>query len=209
MLVFLFILLIITLIILILVSSKLQIKVINLKFNSQTKKHINKDYKFIIKLYVLGFIPIFRISITKTKLEKMRLQEKMKNVDFKLLEFQQKFDKRFFTAIKKLNIIFKNINLHIALGTENASLTSIIVPTISTAIAIILRKKMKKFEEQTFIIEPIYQNQNLVNIYFSGIFEIKMRHIINIIYILSKKEKEGVNEYERTSNRRPYDYSYE
>lgn len=207
--VFLLIFAIITLIIVSLYFLKIRIQIINFKFNSQAKRHINKDYKFIIKLYALGFIPISKINITKTKLEKIKLQEKMNNIDLKYLENNQKFDKKVFTAIKNLNINIKNINLHIDIGTENASLTSIIVPTISTVIAIILRKKMKKYENQIFIIHPIYQNQNLVNIYISGIFEIKMSHIINIIYILSKKEKKGVKEYERTSNRRPYDYSYE
>ena len=85
-------------------------------------------------------------------------------------------------------------------------LTAIIVPVISTMIALLLRKNMKRLENQTFIIHPIYQNQNLVNLSVSGIFEVKISHIINIIYILNRK---GVKEYERTSNRRAYDYSYE
>lgn len=173
------------------------------------QRHINKDYKMIIKLYALGFIPILKINITKAKLEKIKLKEKMKNIDFKLLEDNYKFDKKILKTIKKLNISIKNINLHIGLGTENASLTSIIVPAISTIIAIVLRKTVKNFENQIFMIHPIYQNQNLVNIYISGIFEIKMSHIINIIYILNKKERKGVKEYERASDRRSYDYSYE
>lgn len=164
---------------------------------------MNKDYKIMIKLYVLGLIPILKINITKTKLEKM------KNIDLHFLENKPSLDKEIFKAIKELNISIKNINLNVDIGTENASLTSIIVPVISTAIAILLRKKVKNFENQTFIINPIYRNQNLVNIYISGIFEIKMSHIINIIYILNKKEKKGVKEYERTSNRRSYGYSYE
>ena len=81
------------------------------------------------------------------------------------------------------------------------------VPIISTFIAIILRRKIKKIEDQTFIINPVYINQNLVNIILSGIFEIKVIHIINILYVLNKKG--SVKKYERTSNRRAYDYSYE
>ena len=88
-------------------------------------------------------------------------------------------------------------------------MTSIIVPIVSTVILFILHKKIKKFQNQVFTINPIYINQNLVNIYISGIFEIKMSHIINIIYILNKERKKGVNKNERTSNRRSYGYSYE
>jgi hypothetical protein len=149
------------------------------------------------------------MRITKEKLEKVKLKEKIKNINFEVLEDNRKFDKKVFKAMKYFKVYVKNIKLYIDIGTENACLTSIIVPTISTIISIILRKKVKKFENQTFIINPIYTNQNLVNLYISGIFEIKMSHIINIIYILNKKEKKGVKEYERTSNRRSYGYSYE
>lgn len=195
--------------IVILIFSKIRIQVVNFRFSSQTRRHINKDYKIIIKLYALGFIPILKINIMKAKLEKIKLKEKIKNIDLSYLEKNPSFNKEIWKAIKKLNISIKNINLHVDLGTENASLTSVLVPVISTVIAIVLRKKVRNFENQIFMIQPIYQNQNLVNLYISGIFEIKMSHIINIIYMLNKKERKGVKEYERTSNRRPYDYSYE
>lgn len=208
-LVFLFICIAIILLGIILFFSKIRIEIINFRFDSQLRRHINKDYKIIIKLKAFGLIPIFKINITKTKLEKMKLKEKIKNVDFKVLEDNHKLDKKILKAIKNLKLSIKNINLRLDIGTENATLTSIIVPAISTVIAIVLRKKVKKFENQIFMINPIYQNQNLVNLFVSGIFEIKMSHIINIIYILNKKEKKGVKEYERTSHRRPYDYSYE
>ena len=207
--VFLYIISFVIIVAIILTFSKIKIQIINLKFNSQTKRHINKDYAILVKLCILGNIPILKINITKTKLEKIKIQDKIKNIDFKYLEEHPSFDKEILKEIKKLDIQIKNINLHIDIGTENACLTSIIVPAISTAIAIILRNKIKKFENQIFIINPIYQNQNLINLYISGIFEIKMSHIISIIYNFNKQEKEGVKKYERASNRRPYDYSYE
>ena len=207
--VFLFILLIFILLNVILFFSKIQIEVQNFRFQSQTQRHINKDYVIIIKLYALNILPILKINITKTKLEKLKLQEKIKSIDLKLLDDNQKFDKRFFTAIKKLDLLIEKINLNISIGTEDASLTSIIVPVVSTVIAILLRKKIKNLDNQKFTVNPIYQNQNLLNIYFSGIFGIKISHIINTIYILSKKEKKGVEDYERASNRRSYGYSYE
>lgn len=208
-LVFLFICIAIILLGIILFFSKIRIEIINFRFDSQLRRHINKDYKIIIKLKAFGLIPIFKINITKTKLERMRVKERIKNIDFDVLENNYKLDKRMLKAMRNLNISIENINLHIDIGTENASLTSIIVPSISTIIAIVLRKKVKNFENQIFIINPIYQNQNLINLSVSGIFEIKMSHIINIIYILNKKERKGVKEYERTSHRRSYGYSYE
>lgn len=206
--VFLFLFLVVMGIIAILFFSKIRVEIIDFRFTSQTQRHINKDYKIIIKLCALGIVPVFKIDLTKMKLEKMKVKEKIKKIDFTVFEKNISLDKEILQMIKKLNILIKKINLHIDIGTENASFTSIIVPAISTIIAIILRKKVKKFENQIFMINPIYQNQNLVNLSIKGIFEIKMRHIINVIYIFMKKER-GVKKYERTSNRRAYDYGYE
>jgi len=204
-LVFLFVFLVFILILLI--FSKIQIQIDNLSFSSNRIRHINKDYQIIIKLLVFSKIPIFKYNITKTKLEKLRLKEKVRNMDFKILKNRNKFDKKMLKATKKINISIKKIKLYIELGTENASLTSIIIPIVSTVIANIFYKKVENYKNQNFTIKPIYINQNLINILIDGIFEIKMIHIINIIYILNKKE--GVKKYERTSNRRSYDYSYE
>ncbi len=203
--VFLFVFLVFILILLI--FSKIQIQIDNLSFSSNRIRHINKDYQIIIKLLVFSKIPIFKYNITKTKLEKLRLKEKVRNMDFKILKNRNKFDKKMLKATKKINISIKKIKLYIELGTENASLTSIIIPIVSTVIANIFYKKVENYKNQNFTIKPIYINQNLINILIDGIFEIKMIHIINIIYILNKKE--GVKKYERTSNRRSYDYSYE
>ena len=202
--VFLFILIAIFILI---ISLTIKIEIINFKFTSQTKRHINKNYKIVIKLLAFGKIPISNLNITKTKLEKLKLKEKIKDIDFKLIQDKNKLDKRVLQAIKEINMDIDFINLKIELGTENASLTSIIVPAISTFLAILLRKKVQELDNLIFNVNPIYINQNLINIEFSGIFEIKMIHIISIIYILSKKK--GVDKYERTSNRRSYDYSYE
>lgn len=203
-LVFIFVLIVL---IIFLVFSRIRIEVINFKFSSQTQRHINKDYKVVIKLCVLKKIPILKINITKTKLEKMKIKEKLKNIDFKIIQNKNRFDKNVIKAIKKSNININKINLNLEIGTENATLTAVAVPAISTILAILLSRKIENPKNQLFIIQPVFINQNLINIVFSGIFEIKMIHIINIIYVLNKKE--GVKKNERTSNRRTYDYSYE
>lgn len=203
--VFLFVFLVFILILLI--FSKIQIQIDNLSFSSNRIRHINKDYQIIIKLLVFSKIPIFKYNITKTKLEKLRLKEKVRNMDFKILKNRNKFDKKILKATKKINISIKKIKLYIELGTENASLTSIIIPIVSTVIANIFYKKVENYKNQNFTIKPIYINQNLINILIDGIFEIKMIHIIKVI--CAKIKKRRVEKYERTSNRRAYDYSYE
>ncbi len=208
-LVFLFVCMAIILLLISLILAKIKIEIVDFRFCSRAKRHLNKDYQIRIRLCAFGFIPIFKMNITKTKLEKMKLKEKIKELDFHELKDNRKLDQNILTVIKNINIAIKKIELYVEIGTENASLTAILVPAISTVIAIVLHKKVKDFDNQIFVINPVYQNQNLVNISVSGIFEIKISHIINIIYILNKKEKKGVKEYERTSHRRSYGYSYE
>ena len=108
---------------------------------------------------------------------------------------------------KNLDFEIKKFNLNLELGTENAFLTSMLIPIISALISILLGKKSKDVTNTKYIIKPIYINQNLIKILIFGIFDIKMFHIINILYSLIKKE--GENKNERTSNRRSYDYGYE
>ena len=206
--VFLFILL---LIIILLTFSKIQIEILNIKYKSVDKRHLNKNYEIVLILKILDKIPIFKLKIDKKKLEKLKkkekLQKRVNEINLKIIENKNKFDKNVLEAIKKANIEIKKINLKIEIGTENAFFTSLLVPVISTIVSILIRRKIKNIEKQRFIVNPIYCNQNIANIEISGIFEIKMIHIINIIYILNKKE--GVKKNERTSNRRSYDYSYE
>lgn len=172
-------------------------------------KHTNDNYKIVMKLCVFGKIPILKVTMTKLKLDKLilKFKGKIKNIEIELLSNTNQINKNFIKAMKKVNLMIKKINLNIELGIENAGFTAIIIPLLSTLISIIFRKKVENYNRQFFRIRPIYINQNLINIIVSGIFEIKMIHIINIIYVLSKKE--GVKKNERTSNRRSYDYSYE
>lgn len=206
-LVFLFVCLVVLIVELLFVSTKIRVQIMNFKFNSKTEEHVNKDYKFIIKFYILGFVPFCKLNITNEKLEK--LKDRLKNLDFSMLDSDHKFDRRLVKAFKNLDFDIENLNLNVNLGTENSFITALIVPAIATVISMFLRNKIKSSDHQIFIINPVFMNQNLVNIYFSGIFEFKMRNIINTIFILIKKEKKGEDKYVRSSYRRPYGYSYE
>lgn len=206
--VFLFIFLLVFMIfICILIFSKIRIEIINFRFTSMNKKHLNENYKIIIKLRIFNKFTIFKIILTKNKLKNLNLKQDAKIIRTKIIENKNKIDKRAFKIIKNIKIIIKRLNLSIDIGTEDASLTALLVAIISSITGVIFRKSIIDSKKQIFKIVPVYVNKNLININVSGIFEIKMIHIINIIYVLNKKE--GVKKNERTSNRRTYDYSYE
>ena len=136
------------------------------------------------------------------------MKEKIRKLEEEIYINKDKFDLKLLNAIREFNKCIKIVDfkLKIQLGTENAFLTSILVAIISSIMSITISKKAMREDKIFYNVEPIYNSQNLINIAISGIFQIKMIHIINTIYVLNKK---GGIEYERTSNRRSYDYSYE
>ena len=194
---------------LIIVFSKIKIDVKKFEYCSANKKHINPNYYIQLSWIILNKIPIIKIKLNKHTVKKLKLKDKFVDIDVKMWEERKKIDKETISIIKKIDFAIRKLKLKIDIGTENSAITSLLIPIVSTLISFLLRNKMKTKEEQTYIVQPIYKDQNYLNITISGIFDIKMNHIINVIYLLSRKNKKGVKKYERTSNRRSYDYSYE
>ena len=194
------------------ITIRIKIKFKNFEFSSQNKEHINKNYKIEITIYSFNFIPIAKLKITNKKINKALSNEKIRKAineqKTKIIENRKNIDIEAIKEIKNLKMKIDEMNLIISLGTEDAAITALIIPIISTFIAIFLSQKVEKYNDnQKFLIQPVYINQNLINIVFSGIFQIKMMHIINMIFIVNKKRKGDKNE--RTSHRRSYDYGYE
>ena len=197
------------------VLSKIIIEIDNLKFTSQNSEHINTNYKIIIKLKEFGLIPIFQKVYDKNKIEKINkkldIGKRIKKLDLNKVIESVKEDKKLNKNVLKIFIkeMFEiiKINLRVEIGTEDAALTAIIIGILSTIISIMIRKKIKNVNVQRYKIIPKYCNLNLINIDISGIFGIKVIHIINVICILVKGKGESKNE--RTSDRKSYGYSYE
>ncbi len=211
--VFLFILLIFLCLALVVLTSKLDIRIINLIIDSQSIKHIDDRYEIIIRLKIFGNIPILKFTINKNKLRKIqqswKMNEKVKQLERDILKNENKFDKQIIKGLKEFSkgIYVENLELEAELGTENAFLTSILVAFFSSILAISFSRIHLKENNIVYKIEPVYRNENSIKIEISGIFQIKLIHIINTIYVLNKKG--GRKNHERTSNRRSYDYSYE
>ena len=214
--VFLFIFIIFIFFNVMLVFSKIIIEIENLRFTSHNSKHLNDNYKIIIKLKAFGIIPILKKVYDKNKIndinKKLDISKKIKKIDInKVIESLKEDNKLNKDLIKKfIKDMFEIIKMDfkIELGTENAAITAILIGILSTLISIALRNKITNTNLQRYKIIPKYSNYNLINIDISGIFGIKVIHIINIIYVAIKEKKED-NSHERTSNRKSYGYSYE
>ena len=205
-------LLILLIIILMIITIRIKFEFVNFKFTSLEKEHLNKNYEIKVIIYIFQKIPILKTKITNKKIEKVinneKIKETIKKQEIKIFENTRDMDKQIIKGLKSIKLEIEEMDLKIQIGTEDASITAFTIPIISTILAIFLSKKVKRYNnKQKFSIQPVYINQNLINIEFVGIFQIKIIHIINTICILNKKKKGDKNE--RTSNRRSYDYGYE
>lgn len=209
---FLKIILIISIFLILIITVKVEVKIRNIKYNSEKVKEerLANNYQIIIKILTLEKIPIFRLKINKSKIEKInakthlkqKIEEEIQKQDVaKAIEIEKKYDlKKLIPEVyKNIKLETENINLKIDIGTENVVLTSFIIPIISTILAFTVKRN--------FEVQPIYQNKNIIKFELNGIFSVKMIHIINTICILKKKRR--VYKNERTSNRRTYDNCYE
>ena len=204
------IILIITLIIL---TARIEVEIVNFVINSQNKEHIPNGYEFIIKLKIFRNIPIIKFTLNKNKLMKIqqsrKMNEKIQQLEKDILKNENKFDRQIIKGLKEFSkgIYVENLELEVELGTQNAFLTSMLVAIFSSILSIGVSKIRVREKNIVYEIEPIYKNENSIKIEISGIFQIKLIHIISTIYVLNKKG--GRKNHERTSNRRSYDYSYE
>ena len=197
---------IITALFLIILLSTIRIEVDKVKlkiFEEKLKKSkIIFDYELYIGLYLLGKIKIVKIKINKQILNKINIKEKISTENIKKIKREAKKNKELKKVILKLD-------LKLELDTPDVLITTGLVTTISIIVSIIFSKllKIKKFNEYKYKIIPLYNNKNMLNLEINCIINIKIVHIIFILYILMKKRRDDKNE--RTSNRRSYDYSYE
>lgn len=165
------------------------------------------DFRIKIGIYIFNKIKIFGFTINKEKLKKNKLigkfEKRMKKeqIDISFSEIMN--------IIKKMHINLDKFNTEIKLGTEDVILTSVIVGIVASSIGIILGRLIKHYEEGKYGYEilPYYNRKNIFDMKLNCIINTKLVHIIYVIYMFSKKRSE--NKYERTSNRRAYDYSYE
>lgn len=182
---------------------KLNVKNITIKNfeNGTKKKNLEKEFCMYVELYLFGKIKFIKVKLTKSLLSRLKLQENMKNIK-KDVEIIKKIN--VLEMVKALKIKIDKLNLEANIGTEDITLTVFIVTILSSLLGIIFRNC--NYENIDYKIISLYQFGNTINFRLNCIISVKMVHIIYVIYILLKK---GMIKNERTSNRRPYDYSYE
>ena len=210
-LIFIGIILFIFLILFIIFLSTLEIEVENFVFNSNNKRSKKlEDYLIYIKLKFVNKITWLKIKIDYKKIKKYKLfnnkiLKKLSNFKDMVSKNQKEiFKKENIKYIKELDIKLKKIHLDMKISVLDAMFTSLIVPLVSTLLSILLAKNIKKYkiEKYNYTITPIYKENIQIIISLNCIINVKMVHIINILYMLLKRR--SVKYDERTSNRRAY-----
>ncbi|MBR1803086.1 MAG: DUF2953 domain-containing protein [Clostridia bacterium] len=201
------IVILLTLLTILLISSTINIKVKNMA-SSNIKRIDNQSMKIIISLKAFDKITWFFISFNQEKLSKM--QQKMKGRKIDINKLQEKFHWSDLKELKKLQVKIAKLNLLLKLGTENAVITAYVIGTLASIISILLphMSVSRKQKDYYYQLIPLYENQNVYEIQFDCIIQVKMVHIINTIYSFVKKKKRRSDLNERTSNRGAYDYSH-
>lgn len=194
-----------------LILSKIKIEIKNLDISNRKDekgRYIKEGYNIFLKIYILNRIRIINKDISKTKIQKMKLQNNMKKIENKITKNKKQFDKKTLGVFKELDIKIEKLDLNIKLGTKRADITAIAVGILSSIFSIYFSKKATNIKNIRYAVIPLYKNENYINMRLNGIITIKMIHIIYIIYILIKKgrDKDGNG---RTSNSRTYAYSNE
>lgn len=164
-----------------------------------------KNYKIKLSFYLFGKIKIFSFKLNSERARKM--YSKMNIEKFDIEKGRKLLTIKNINILKKLNTRLDYLDLELDLGLEDAIFTTELITLISTVISNILPHIISKYipNKYRYKIMPIYINKNAYYIKLNCIFQLKIVHIINIIYIYLKKGKSDKNEW--TSNRRFDDFS--
>lgn len=220
-----YIILTLVLISLVLRTLKIQVEITEFKYRRKStkdiitrKKQTRKKSIFLIKIrfYILKKIPIIVFEIDENKLKQIEQKRIVQKAEKRAKKVMNKMQKEIIknytqtkntkvmidiiTIAKELKLKFKKFNLKIGIGVEDMATTIILVPIISTIVAILLRNVNLK--ENKYEVRPIYNLKNSVNeinIFLNCTIEM---HIVYLINVINKMKK-------RKNIENLYRYSYE
>lgn len=184
-----FLIIIFFLFVLLVFFSTIRIDINKLNISNIEKEKLEYDYLIYIKLYILKYIKIFQVRIDKNFVNKRNILNKL---NFK--KMNSKFN-NIKLSLNSMKFEIEKFNLDLKIGTDVVFITSLLVLVFSVFISYLFAYIFNKvnFKNYKYKIEPIYSNDNLINLKFNCIIKIQMVHIIKIIYIIFKGKKSQNN----------------
>lgn len=185
-----------TLIIIVLSTIKLEIGDLELSniVNRENSKFFRYN-KIKLSFCLFGKIKFFSFKLNKDIIKKIYSKMNLKKFNIgkgiKLLK-----NKKNVNMLKKLNIKLDSLDLELNLGLEDVILTTELIAAISIGLSNVLPHIISNYvsNKYKYKIMPLYINKNVYYIKLNCIFQVKIVHIINIIYIYLKKGKSDNNE---------------
>lgn len=152
------------------------------------------EFKIKIKIAVFDTINIFSIKINNYKMKEILAKQYDKEMKKTKREIEK--DKNKIKKISKRlipNIILKQSDFNMKLGTEDAAFTAIAssIANIVISIALPYVTDINKIQNINYEVKPIYLNKNVFFLQFSGIISLKLVHIMKVI---CQKEEKIINE---------------
>ena len=146
------------------------------------------EYNIILRFKIFKEATIFKIKLKKDNIEEiLKNKNQIKNIIPKELE-QIKLLKQM-KKYKKVEILFKDVKIFMKIGVEDILLTAYLTAFISTIISIFYELKVKN--EKEFKIEPIFVEENNIELILNGKAGIYMKDIIYLVVknisIMNKK----------------------
>ena len=135
--VFLFAFIMIIIIVYIIISLKINFKIETFNYNSMLPKKVKLKYNILITIYIFNKIPIIKIKLTTKSWNKIRqkVKKRIDEIDVTDIERDREINKKILEITKMLKINIKDFNLRLELGTEDAIITSFLVPIIGIIIS--------------------------------------------------------------------------
>lgn len=190
------------------IASTLHIQIKNLSISNMQTKNNNK-YAIIFSIYFANKIKYIWFNLNSKRAKKIYSKVQLEKIDLK--KFKKVFKLGDLKELTKLHLKISDLNLDMNIGTKSPLVTSFLVVTISNAISLLLPHLVNNLKDNRYFynIKPLYYNKELYKINLDCIIEIKMVHIINVIYYIFLKKGRRKNERSTTSNRKSYAYSHE
>ena len=136
-----FICLFLVLLITVVILSTISVRIEKFKASNYNKYgKLKIDYKVFFELLFLNKLKIFSIKIDKGVADKLKVKDKLKNIDFQQAKTNMPSKKDFKEIIKKLQIKIDKLNLKLDIGTIDIILTSAIITVLASTIGIVVAR---------------------------------------------------------------------
>ena len=184
---------ILTLMIYILLLSNLKLKI--------SKLHILKnsdEFKITlvsnVSIYLFNKIKLVEITIDDDKIKKFYRSGK---INLRKIKENSKLNKEIIKLLRKISFKVESFSVEGYIGTENAAFTAYIIGITNAIIPLLLRKNLSNTCQYKNSINPIYVNENMMNIALKLSINIKIISIINVLIQNHKNRKQKLQEPKR------------